>query len=112
MHEIDTEELIRMREQHDDLPLINVLPEEQFRRRHIPGSENIPVSDKNFVQRVEETVGGRDKPVVVYCANEACDASATAVQRLEQGGFREVYDYTGGVQAWEEAGQAVQAVMG
>ena len=109
MHQISTEQLLRMREKQDDLPLINVLTEDEFRQQQIPGSENIPINDKNFLQRVEETAGGRDRPVVVYCADEECKASTNAARQLEKAGFKDVNDYAGGMKAWEEAGQPVQA---
>ena len=41
-------------------------------------------------------------------ADGTCDASPNAAQRLEEAGFRQVYDYEGGVQAWREAGERVE----
>jgi rhodanese-related sulfurtransferase len=42
----------------------------------------------------------------VYCANQQCDASEKAAQKLEAAGFTDVSRYTGGAAAWEkEAGE-------
>jgi len=109
MQSIDTKYLTEMRRQKDDLTIINVLSHEHFHQRHIPGSKNIPVAEADFAEKVESRVGGRDEPVVVYCASEECDASEKAAAKLDEAGFREVYDYTGGMRAWQEAGQPVQA---
>lgn len=109
MQTINTEALNEMRDRDDDLTVLNVLPPEEFYQRHIPGSENVPVSNDNFVKEVEKNTGGRNQPVVVYCASIECSASEKAAKMLDEAGFREVYDYAGGVRAWQEAGQPVQA---
>ena len=96
MRNIDTQELADMRREVDQLTVINVLPPEKFRNRHIPDTINIPVDEDDFVQKVEAAAGSRDRPVVVYCASEGCDASENAAEKLDQAGFRQVYDYVGG----------------
>jgi rhodanese-related sulfurtransferase len=83
--------------------IINVLDQSQYRRRHIPGSENIPLAADDFIQRVEEVAGTKQRPVIVYCASATCDASPKAAQRLEEDGFTQVYDYEGGMDAWVQA---------
>jgi rhodanese-related sulfurtransferase len=111
MEAIDTQDLMKLRRQDKRLAIINVLSRDEFRRRHIPGSTNIPVTDADFVESVESTIGGRDVPVVVYCAGENCEASVKAAATLDREGFRRVYDYVGGMSAWQEAGRPVQAGM-
>lgn len=112
MRRVDTEQLNQIRRQDHSVTVINVLSPEKYRERHIPDSENIPVSEPDFAKKVEAAVGGRERPVVVYCAGPACDASEKAASKLEQAGFREVYDYADGMEKWEEAGQRVQASVG
>ncbi len=112
MKRIDAEQLAQMRAENDELKVINVLAPEQFQKRHIPESENIPVDNENFVEQVERASGGRDQPIVVYCASEECDASEKAAQKLERSGFGQVYDFSGGVQAWQDTGHALRATLG
>ena len=109
MESIDTRGFTELRHRDHGLTVVNVLSQEQFHQGHIPGSKNIPLSEADFLEKVESTVGGRHKPVVVYCASEECDASEKAAAQLENAGFREVYDYVGGIRAWQDAGQPVQA---
>jgi rhodanese-related sulfurtransferase len=109
MEKIDTQKLKELREKSDAVAILNVLGPDKFRQQHIPGSENIPVSESNFTEEVARSVGGRDKPVVVYCADESCNASEKAAQALDDAGFETVYDFVGGMQAWQEAGEPVQA---
>jgi rhodanese-related sulfurtransferase len=112
MQTVGTERLTEMRRQNDDLAVVNVLSADEFHQRHIPGSRNIPVTEDNFAEKVADRAGGRDEPVVVYCANEACDASEKAARKLDEAGFSHVYDYAGGLRAWQEAGEPVQAGAG
>lgn len=89
--------------------VINVLDKEVFRKEHIPGSRNIPLRTHHFAEAVEKAVGGKDKPVIVYCASTTCDASPKAAKELEKEGFGTVYDFEGGMKAWKEAGFPVES---
>jgi len=111
MAHITTEQLRLLLESEEPVPLLNVLPEEQFRAGHIPGSLNVPLDTPDFVSRVEDLVGGKTRQLVVYCQNEACTASTRAVRRLEEAGFREVYEYDGGIDAWRKAGHRIAQVQ-
>jgi len=93
----------------NDAVVVNTLPEDHFQKGHIPETKNVPESDPNFEQRVAEIAGGKDKPVIVYCASPECDSSPKAARKLEDAGFDKVYDFEGGVQAWKEAGGEVES---
>lgn len=102
MQTINHQELQNMLNDDEELLVINVLPEKSFREHHIPGSENIPVDQDDFVQNVESRAEGRDQQIVVYCANTECDASSRAARKLEDAGFVSVFDFEGGIEAWEQ----------
>ncbi len=104
-----TTDQVKQMKQSNGPTVINVLDEKYFRKEHIPGSKNIPLSTDNFVEKVEQAVGGKDKPVIVYCANTECDASPKAAQQLDTSGFEKVYDFEGGMDAWKEAGLPVES---
>lgn len=107
MKPIDRDTLKRMNEvEHEDFVLINVLPREKFNERHIRTSINIPVGSDDFVEQVESVAGGKDRKIVVYCANFDCDASPKAARKLEEAGFSKIYDYEGGTEDWFEQKQA------
>ncbi len=92
-----------------DATVINVLPESYFRKEHIPGSINIPHEQPDFVDQVGRHVNNKDDTIIVYCGSEACDASPKAAQKLENAGYRHVYDFEGGMEAWKQAGEAVES---
>ena len=103
MQTIATNELKTMMKDNTGLTVVNALPEESARDAHIPGTPNIPLDSENFVKQVETQAGGKSKPVVVYCASSGCNVSEKAARRLESEGFEKVYDYEGGVKAWQES---------
>lgn len=101
MKPISRDELKTMNEaEHEDFVLINVLSRENFNKQHIRTSINIPVDSDDFAQRVESVSGGKERTIVVYCANFECNASPSAAKKLEQAGFTQVYDYEGGTEDW------------
>ncbi len=106
MQSISRNELKTMDDTHKDFVLANVLEPEQFNKEHIRTSVNVPVGSDNFEDLMLTLAGTKDRNVVVYCANFDCDASTKAAEKLENAGFRHVYDYEGGTQDWMEAKQA------
>lgn len=109
MKTLTREQLKEMLDKQEDFELINVLSEESFQKAHIPGSYNIPVADEDFVQKVEQEAGDKDKKIVVYCASFECNASPNAANKLEQASFTHVFDYEGGMKDWQEGGYTVES---
>ncbi len=109
MKTIDTRKLEALIESAEDFRLINVLDESDFKKQHIPGSENIPVQQEGFINDVRQSTTDRDQRIVVYCANEQCDASEIAAKKLQAAGFSNVYDYPGGIEAWQESGHEIES---
>jgi rhodanese-related sulfurtransferase len=79
----------------ENVVLINVLSEEEFEEAHIPRSINVPLGRDDFVDRVVEIAGDKNRPIVVHGATFKCPASTAAAQRLEDGGLTDVYDLEG-----------------
>ena len=50
----------------------------------------------------------RDRPIVVYCANEFCDAALLLGIRLGKSGYPDVAVFIDGYEAWWNAGGAVE----
>jgi rhodanese-related sulfurtransferase len=102
MKTIEANELKAVLDGNEDVLLINTLNAGSFERTQIPGAVNIPLEDVDFVARVEEQAGGKDKPIVVYCASQQCNSSEKAAEKLENAGFTAVADFAGGFRAWQE----------
>lgn len=87
-----------------DFVLIDVLSAKSYEDKHLPGAHNVSVDAKSFTKDVEKIAGGKEKPVVVYCSSESCQASPKAADKLVKVGFKEVYDFEGGIADWQDAG--------
>ncbi|UUO08091.1 rhodanese-like domain-containing protein [Blastopirellula sp. J2-11] len=104
MKAITTAELQNLKERGEAITLINTLPAESFAETHIPDSINIPRDQDDFAEKVEQAVGGKSQPIVVYCASEDCPSSTKAAKELESQGFTNVSDYEGGAKSWKQSG--------
>jgi rhodanese-related sulfurtransferase len=107
MKTIDANRLKALLDSNEDVLLVNTLNAGSFETTQIPGAVNIPLDSEHFVRRVEELAGGKEKPVVVYCASQECNSSEKAAERLEDAGFTAVTDFAGGFKAWQENSEAV-----
>jgi rhodanese-related sulfurtransferase len=98
MRIMSREELKAKLDRGDRFRLYMTLGQEAFEQSHIPGS--IHLSDlADVVANVSF-----DEEIVVYCVNPACPSSFNAYIELHKLGFRNLYRYAGGLEAWMEAG--------
>jgi rhodanese-related sulfurtransferase len=109
MKTVDANGLKTLLDGNENVLLVNTLKAESFEKTRIPGAVNIPLENEDFVARVEQQAGGKDNPVVVYCASRACNSSEKAAGKLENAGFTAVTDFAGGFKAWQENSEAVSA---
>lgn len=89
--------------------LIDVLLPEDFVCRHIAGAENACVYEMRFLERIAECVPERDKAIVVYDDSGTTLAAASAREKLERDGYRNVAVLEGGLRAWQAAGFEVES---
>jgi rhodanese-related sulfurtransferase len=111
MKTISATGLRELKRQVGDLKLINVLPEDQYRKCHILGSQNVPLADKDFVGRVREIAASEAEIIIVHSLNKSCDLARKAALKLEKCGFGHVIDYEGGIEDWLRSGLPVESYV-
>ncbi|MCE9520284.1 MAG: rhodanese-like domain-containing protein [Verrucomicrobia bacterium] len=79
--------------------LIDVREEDEFAICQIDGAELIPLAQ--VAEQAPLRLLEKEKPIVVYCHHGM--RSAHAAQVLRHLGYKEVYNLTGGIEAWAEA---------
>lgn len=89
--------------------VVEVLPEQSFRRGHLPGAINVPF-DAAFDERIQHAVPDRTAPVIVYCADSDCQLSPQAAERLDRLGYTKVFDYKAGKKDWQRARLQLETV--
>jgi rhodanese-related sulfurtransferase len=85
--------------------LVEALPEEQFRKVHLPGAINLPAREVRTL--APDLLPTKDIEVIVYCVGPACHASREAADELTAMGYSNVRHYVGGKQDWINAGLPV-----
>ncbi len=105
-----TKEAVREKMKDMNVVVLDVLPDNDYAKLHIKGSENLPlgISGDDFVQAVEKKYG-KEKFFITYCAGVTCNAGPNAAKALQKKGFK-ANDYAGGIQEWSEAGFPTEGI--
>jgi rhodanese-related sulfurtransferase len=86
--------------------LLEALPAKYFDDSHLPGARNMP--HDVVAELAPRLAVDKAAPIVVYCANAACQNSHIAAVRLKQLGYVDVRVYAAGKQDWIDAGLPVE----
>lgn len=104
---IDREQVRQIMDE-DAATLVEVLDSPYFKKFHLPGAINVPLSG-DFEADIQSAVPDKHKPVIVYCQDANCDASPKAARQMEALGYDRVYDYEDGKQDWKDAGMPTES---
>jgi rhodanese-related sulfurtransferase len=85
----------------DDVVILDVREDDEFKSGHIPGAEWIPLGQ--LATRMNELP--KDKTIVAVCRSG--NRSGQATELLRQNGFN-VHNMQGGMNSWVQAGYAVE----
>ncbi len=107
MRTISHQELKQKIDGNEDMELIEVLPEDSYEEFHLPKAKNIPFDD-DFPQKIKRQVPDKNKQIVVYCANSHCPLSDDAYNKLDEMGYKNVFEYQGGKEDWKAAGYPIE----
>lgn len=94
--------------QPDSVQLLDVRTPGEYKTGHIG---NALLADWNDAAEFNRRVAfiNKQKPVYVYCL--AGGRSAAAAKKLRESGFTEVYELTGGTNAWKAAGKPLESAV-
>lgn len=84
--------------------VLDVREDKEYAEGHISGSRHIPLGQLRG--RIQELEKYKSRPVVVICRSGARSAGACGV--LRKSGFEQVYNLSGGLNAWKEANMPVE----
>lgn len=83
---------------------LDVRTPQEYAQGHIRNARHIPLAELGG--RIAEIAAWKEKSVLVYCLSGG--RSASAANLLGKNGFTKVYNLTGGIGAWMEAGFEVE----
>ena len=81
-----------------DVQLIDVRTPEEFKAGHLPKAVSIDYYKSDFKALLSKL--DMEKPVAVYCA--VGGRSGSTLKLLKSMGFKEAYDLSGGIRAWQK----------
>ncbi|MFY7867936.1 MAG: rhodanese-like domain-containing protein [Exiguobacterium sp.] len=81
--------------ENEEITLLDVRESSEYEGGHIKGAENAPLSSLDANQLPYP----KDEPIYVICRSG--NRSAQAASQLQDAGYTEIYDVSGGMMAWE-----------
>jgi len=84
--------------------LIDVRTPGEYGQGHLANALSIDIYANDFKSRVGKL--DKSKPVFVYC--KAGSRSGSAVDMMSDMGFKEIYDLSGGIMAWQQAKKPIE----
>lgn len=88
----------------EDALVLDVREAAEFGQGHILGARNVPLADLD--RRIGEFEKHKARPVIIACATG--NRSTNAMTVLRRHGFGSVYNLSGGLGAWQQAGLPVE----
>lgn len=88
--------------------LIDLLSQEHFARRHIPGARNACVFQVTFLDDMAAIAPDNRSPIIVYGASPNSRDANTAIEKLNRAGYENITFLEGGLEAWQSAGYALE----
>ncbi|HLW04762.1 MAG TPA: rhodanese-like domain-containing protein [Azoarcus sp.] len=85
----------------EDATVIDVREKLEYTQGHIPNARHIPLAELD--RRLPELSKLKNSPLIVCCASGS--RSRTALAKLKNEGFEQVFNLRGGINEWEKAGQ-------
>lgn len=83
--------------------LVDVRTPGEYSNGHLKGAVNMNVNGDNYEQQFNTL--DKSKPVFVYCRSGG--RSGNAAKKMQNMGFKEIYNMDGGITSWESAGKSV-----
>ncbi len=101
---IGTNEFQSIMASKKEVVVLDVRTPEEVAAGAIEGSTHLDIYAPNFKSTLEAM--DKTKPVMVYCA--VGGRSGQAMKMMEKMGFKEVYNLSGGIRAWQSEGKPVK----
>lgn len=89
-------ETLQNRLENEEITLLDVRESTEYEGGHIEGAVNAPLSSLSEI----ELPYPKDEPIFVICRSG--NRSAQAAKLLQERGYTEIYDVSGGMIAWEQ----------
>lgn len=97
---IVTQEEMEALLQDKGVQLVDVRTPKEYNEGYIPSAINIDFLSPTFLEDIESL--DKERPIVVYC--QSGGRSGKCSKKLEEAGFKKIYDLQGGYSKWKYNG--------
>lgn len=105
--EIQTETLSRLvRAANPTVMIVDARDLKTDDGKRIPGAKAIPF-DATIVN-ITANLPDKQAMIIVYCSNTRCPKGGLLADRLVRMGYKNVWNYPGGIEEWEKSGQKIE----
>ena len=101
---ISTSQFQEMIKSKDNAIILDVRTPQEVASGAIEGNVTLDYYDKSFSTELEKL--DKEAPVFIYCA--VGGRSGDAMRKMQKMGFKEVYNFSGGIRAWISEGKPVK----
>jgi len=109
---VQTMELDELRNQLENVNVIDVRSRFEFNTMHIKGAVHIPLSKEKLPAAVRELRASSSKPIVFYCNGTTCKKSYEAAELAINAGIQNVFAYDAGLDAWSSKYPELSVLLG
>lgn len=95
--DIDTTAFIELMKKKEEVHIVDVRSDMEYRQGHIPGAKLLNMMSGDFPSQLLQLP--KDKKLLLYCRSG--NRSGMAAQKLGDAGFEEVYNLRGGLMYWD-----------
>ena len=86
-----------MEEKGDEITILDIRPEDEFEKEHVPGAENLDYHGHHFQEKAEKL--DKNKNYIIYCKSGA--RGEYFMGKMKESGFNGAYNILGGFVAWK-----------
>jgi len=86
--------------------VVDVRKPDEYSAGHIKGAGNVDYYDDNFESLFEEKYSDKNQSYILYCRSGM--RSQYSAEILEELGYKNLINMTGGILAWQDAGKPVE----
>lgn len=97
---ITLDDLLKLINSGKKYKLVDVLDADHYAKTHIKGAISIPITE---LRQKADAQLPKDETIITYCASFSCPASTTAAKILMSLGYKNVFDYKGGLKEYADA---------
>ncbi|HOI71965.1 MAG TPA: rhodanese-like domain-containing protein [Methanobacterium sp.] len=94
---VTPQDALKLMDENSEIVIIDIRPEDDYRKDHIPGAQNLDYDGHDFQRKVERL--DRNKKYLIYCKSGV--RSEYFMMKMKESGFNDVYAILGGYVAWQ-----------